>query len=127
MSCFLQRKLCRYIEANWLSSTTWPPETWSVFNRSVRTNNDVEGWHRRLNGKAMKGQLNFYLLVQLLASEAAVVDLQIQLLKESNVICRQRESSRATARKLFVIWGRVIDGSRNIRQTLRSASHLMPF
>ena len=71
---YAQRKLCRYIEANWFSSTTWPPETWSVFNQSVRTNDDVEGWHRRLNGKAMKGQLNFYLLMQLLTSEAAVVD-----------------------------------------------------
>ena len=35
---------------------------WSVFGCSVRSNNDVEGWHRRFNAKAQHGQLNLCLL-----------------------------------------------------------------
>jgi len=35
----------QYMECQWISSTTWPPTTWSVFHQPVRTNNDVEGWH----------------------------------------------------------------------------------
>ena len=70
-----QRQLCTYIRATWLESTVWSPSTWSVFGCSVRSNNDVEGWHRRLNAKAQHGQLNLYLLLSLLASEAAIVNV----------------------------------------------------
>jgi len=40
-----------HMERQWISSTTWPPTTWSVFRQPVRTNNDVEGWHCRLNDR----------------------------------------------------------------------------
>ena len=46
------RSLVEYVQATWLESTVWSPDRWSIFNQSVRTNNDVEGWHRRLNHNA---------------------------------------------------------------------------
>jgi len=67
----------QYMELQWISSTTWPPTTWSVFRQPVRTNNDVEGWHCRLNDKASHGQLNLYKLIQLLYAEAALVQLNV--------------------------------------------------
>ncbi|KAH3830387.1 hypothetical protein DPMN_103651 [Dreissena polymorpha] len=51
----------------------WPIESWYVFDRSIRTNNDCEGWHHRLNRRAKKGNLPFYLLVQLLFEEAKML------------------------------------------------------
>jgi len=48
--------------------------TWSVFHEPVRTNNDVEGWHYRLNVKANHGRLNLYPLIQLLHAESQLVD-----------------------------------------------------
>ncbi len=30
-------------------SSIWPPTAWSVYGMAIRTNNDVEGWHHRLN------------------------------------------------------------------------------
>ena len=68
-----QQQLCSYIR--WIDSTVRPPASWSIFNRRIRSNNDVGGWHRRLNMKAASGQLNMYLLIELLASEAALVDI----------------------------------------------------
>ena len=60
-----------YVEKTWIKNRTWPPKTWSVYFQEVRTNNDVKGWHRRLNTKApRKGDLNFYSLVGLLMKEA---------------------------------------------------------
>jgi hypothetical protein len=50
------KKLCS-IEDTWMTSTVWTVPTWSVFNQSIRTNNDVEGWHHKLNRKAHKGNL----------------------------------------------------------------------
>jgi len=85
-----QRQLCDYIRLTWIDSSTWPPSSWSVFKRSVRSNNDVEGWHRRLNQKASRGQLNTYLLLQLLGTETELVEVQLTLLKESSHIQRQR-------------------------------------
>jgi hypothetical protein len=48
---------------------------WSVFMLSVRTNNDCEGWHRRLNVQARRGTLPFYTLIALLHEEARLVQL----------------------------------------------------
>ena len=51
-----QRELCVYIRTTWVDfSAVWPPSCWSVFRRRIRTNNDVEGWHRRLKVQGSKG------------------------------------------------------------------------
>ena len=47
------KELCSYISTTWLSGF-WTPVDWSVFGRSIRTNIDVEGWHRRLNHKSSR-------------------------------------------------------------------------
>jgi hypothetical protein len=37
-----------YMERTWIRGSVWNPSNWSVFRELVRTNNDLEGWHRRL-------------------------------------------------------------------------------
>ena len=54
----------------WIEGDMWTPRDWTVFNRSTRTNNSVEGWHSRLNRKAFKANLPFYSLVRLLYNES---------------------------------------------------------
>ena len=51
--------------------------------QSIRTNNDIEGWHHSLNRRAA-GQcsLPVYLFVALLHKEASPVLLQIRLVSE---------------------------------------------
>ncbi|KAK2167713.1 hypothetical protein LSH36_25g09066 [Paralvinella palmiformis] len=44
-------QLLDYIQRTWIYSNVWHPEFWSQSQRSVRTNNDCEGWHRKLNCK----------------------------------------------------------------------------
>ena len=43
--------LLQYVGRTWIESNIWPPACWSVYFQSVRTNNDLEGWHTRLNAK----------------------------------------------------------------------------
>ncbi|KAH3790757.1 hypothetical protein DPMN_168964 [Dreissena polymorpha] len=41
-----------YVGNTWMTNVVWAVENWSVYGRSVRTcstNNDVKGWHNRLN------------------------------------------------------------------------------
>ena len=40
----------------------------------VRINNDLEGWHRRLNYSAKRGQLQMYLFIELLNKEGSCAD-----------------------------------------------------
>ena len=36
-------ELMRYVETAWINGRIWRPRSWSIYQQSVRTNNDVEG------------------------------------------------------------------------------------
>ena len=61
------KSFVEYIEHKWINHEVFVPEKWSVFNHSIRTNNDIEAWHRRLNCRG--GNLSFYKLVPVLLRE----------------------------------------------------------
>jgi len=65
--------LTNYIEKTWITSSVWP-----VFMRPTRTNNDVEGWHHRLNKdkKAGIGNKGLYSIAPLLLEEANILPIQ---------------------------------------------------
>ena len=35
-------ELMRYVETTWINGRIWRPRTWSIYQQSVRTNNDME-------------------------------------------------------------------------------------
>ncbi|KAJ8031852.1 hypothetical protein HOLleu_25188 [Holothuria leucospilota] len=83
-----------YIENTWINGP-WPPSAWSVFMQSVRTNNDVEGWHNRLNCHANgRCQLPFYLLIDLLHKEARLTSIQVRLLSDRKLRRIQKRKYR---------------------------------
>ena len=45
----------------------------------IRTNNEVEGWHRSLNECTKNGQAHVYMLVSLLLGEGEFVVIHVQL------------------------------------------------
>ena len=75
------QNLIQYIQETWIDSALWSPNRWSIFLRSVRTNNDVEGWHRRLNHHARRAKLPMYMLINLLHQESAIVSLQVGVIE----------------------------------------------
>ena len=83
--------LMAYIDQSWMKSTVWPIESWCVFKRTVRTNNDCECWHRRLNNLA-PGQAgsNMYFLFQILYKGTRDVNRQVKLVSEGKVLRYQR-------------------------------------
>ena len=48
----------KYFDDTWI--VMWSPAKWSVFMQFVRTNNDCEGWHNKINRRAPVTGLNFY-------------------------------------------------------------------
>ena len=74
-----------YVSSTWIEGNTWPPSCWSVYMQSVRTNNDVEGWHHGLHTRAQgKSQLPMYLLIDLLHKEARLTSLSVRMVKRSS-------------------------------------------
>ena len=93
-----------YVETNWMESSVWPISSWCMFGRSMRTNNDVEGWHHRLNQRAKKGNLPFYLAVTLLYKEASLIPTQVKMVSEGKLKRYQRLQTRETQGKLMDLW-----------------------
>ncbi len=113
-----------YVETTWMESDIWPIESWSVFGRSVRTNNDVEGWHAGLNRRAKKGNLPFYLLLDLLYREARVIRIQVKLVKERKLQRQQRKRTTEVQGRLFALWDDYAKKERSARSLLDACSRL---
>ena len=123
------RKFASYVADNWVTSHTFPPATWSVYKETVRTNNDLEGWHNGLNRRD-KGKSNqpLYVLIQLLHKEAALVSLKIRLESERRLRRHQRTTYRNMQKRLFSLQQQYEEGEKNSKQLLKACSHLVnPF
>ena len=116
-----QQCLCQY------ARSTWAPSMWSVFLRSVHSNSDIEGWHRHLNQNSSHGQLNLYLLLQLLGGVSCWRrHMQLTLLKESAHIWHQRKANHRVTARLFTLWDCLVVDKWTVMQTLRAAVYLLP-
>ena len=120
--------LLGYIRKTWLESSVWSVEDLSVFNQTIRTNNDVEAWHRRLNSRARRGSLPLYLLIRLLHEESSYVTVQILLLSEGKLRRYQRRKYANINDKLMELWSQYERHEITTSRLLRSCSRLtLPF
>ena len=102
------------------------PSCWSIFLRSVRTNNDVEGWHNGLNTRAQgKSQLPLYFLIDLLHKEAKLTSLNVRMVLEKELRRVQRRRYRQIQSKVFSLWGDYSDGERRRDSYLRLVRRLL--
>ena len=115
-------RLLEYVSGMWVESTVWPSSTWSVFWQPVRTNNDVEGWHCRLNVKANHGQLNLYQLIQLLHAESQLVDISVRMLSECGTMRLQNNAYSKLHSRLHQLWNEYCAGSREVAQLLNACA-----
>jgi len=96
--------LCRYVKETWIESTVWPLERWSVYQRPIRTNNDCEGWHFRLNAKARKNSLPLYVIIRLLHQGGTTVTWQMRMLSEGKVLRRRKARQQCMEAALYKLW-----------------------
>ncbi|XP_071949829.1 uncharacterized protein [Antedon mediterranea] len=96
-----------------------------MFRQQIRTNNDVEGYHQRLNQRAKKSNLHFYLLCKLLLDEGQTVAIHAELVgREDNLRNQSRHAARATVR-LNLLWDEYSRGTRTARALLLAASRVI--
>jgi len=122
------RQVVTYIQKTWITSNLWPPRAWSVYNQVIRTNNDVESWHCRLNKKAKGVSVNFYYLVGLLNAEARMVPINVNLLTDDKVRRIQSKKTKTREARIQKFWGRFSNGKRTVSQLLEDCAklHLLP-
>ena len=116
--------LTDYIEETWISSSVWEVSSWSVYGQPIRTNNDCEGWHHKINRRAKKGNLQFYLLITLLYKEASLLPTQVKMVSEGKLRRFQRKKSKAIQGRLFKVWKDYEDGIVTVSTLLRKCGHI---
>ena len=90
----------------------------------IRTNNDLEGWLRRLNTHAYSDQLNLYLLIKLLHDEAEMIQLQATLLSLKKIKRQQRRQQRQMEGRIFQEWALFNSGDKTTYELLRAVGHI---
>ena len=96
-------KLMDYINNTWINGSTWKPASWTVYRQSVRTNNDVEGWHHRINRKAQKPNLQMYILIILLHKEARLLPTQLKMVTGKTSTLPKKENQGAAAQDFRIV------------------------
>lgn len=117
-------QLMDYINATWMHSSVWAVSSWSVFGRAIRTNNDVEGWHRRLNHSATRSNVQFYMLIPLLYREAGLVSIQMKLVSEGKLKRQQRKAVREMQARVMALWDSYRKGHMTASVLLREISQM---
>ena len=100
--------------------------TYKIFYyRNIRTNNDIEGWHNRMNQRvSSRHQLQFYLLVKLLHSEAILVELQVELVSQAKLTRIQRKRYRDMQSKIIRLRNRFDNDEIDSYRLLKKCSIL---
>ena len=91
---------------------------------ATRTNNDVEGWHNRINCKS-SSNINLYKLIQLLYNEAQVVTLQTFLVTQDKLARYQSKTTKQVQAKFFKLWQRYNEKEITSGHLLRACSRLV--
>ena len=117
--------LMDYVYNTWIDSSVFKVEFWSIFMTSIRTNNDVEGWHNNLNSRvSTRGPVPFYLLIAELYTEAGDIPMQLKLVKEGKLQRYQRKRSRDIQGQIFNAWQRYIDRDISASRLLKECARV---
>ena len=117
------QELVEYIRSTWVESDQWPPAAWTVFRQSIRTNNDVEGWHRRINHRGHE-QLPFYTLIRLLHREACIVNIQVRLVSEKKLQRIQTKKYTHLHNMYNTLWVAYTNGDKTAKQLLYACARI---
>ena len=98
------QRLVAYFGPTWLDGQ-FPVRIWNVFNSNVRTKNQVESWHSRLNRTVGLTHLNMYRLLDSLRREQTLTPRQTRkdrlldpLRREQTLTLRQTRQGASSPR-----------------------------
>ena len=92
----------------------------------MRTNNDVEGYHRRLNLRIQLDHPAVYRLVEVLWQEARYVDVTAKLISSGIVRMERRKKTTEKQSRLEALWTEYEAGDLSTNDFLEEASNYAP-
>ena len=116
--------LVEYVRKTWIESRLFTPRSWCWFNEGVRTNNDTEGWHNKLNTEARSSKLPTYRLISILGSQANLVTIQVGMVKLGKLRRKQTKKTIAIQKKLEQHWDEYRESADHLN-LLDKVSHLV--
>ena len=120
------RRLYDYTENTWFGSSVWKPRDLCGYNRLVRTNNDVEGYHRRLNHRC-GAHPPVYKLLKILHDEARLVDITAKLVSIHGVYLHRKKQTKDAHVRVLEMWDLFEEGHIDSKELLFRASSFVPF
>ena len=114
-------KLLDYVNRCWFSSPVWSPKDFCLYQRLVRTNNDLEGYHNRINKKLPRHNPAVYVLLPILYAEAELVEVTCSLVSNQNVKMHRRKKTRDTQARLCFLWDELEDHNITAEEFLSEA------
>ena len=90
--CKKLEKLFKYYSDNWIHGNNWDLDDICQWGCSVRTNNDAERFHMKLNGSVQNTNVNFYDLINILGDFALRATWDVKIFA-MNLVADQRKST----------------------------------
>ena len=112
------KQLLQFVDQTWYKSPIGKPLDICAFKRLVRTNNGVEGYHRRLNHRCATVHPHLYKGLEVIHSEALLVDVTFKMVSRVAVsqniketlksklksgICRRRMTKVLSTLMIFLL------------------------
>ena len=110
-------KLYAYVQKTWFGSSVWKPRDICAYRRLVRTNNDAEGYHTRLNGMC-GAKPPVYNLLKVLYREAQLVSIDCQLITSKLVTMQRRKKTKDLDIHVQDLWDKFDEGLIDARELL---------
>ncbi|KRY43116.1 hypothetical protein T01_4750 [Trichinella spiralis] len=114
--------------AEWMPPDRLP--LWNVYNVNIRTNNDLEDGHFKMNRLAGKRHLGFYELLQLLIDEQGSTETLIQQVTSGRVTARdlqiKNKKYEELQQRITALTAEYNGGTRTMEQFLRAVAYLVP-
>jgi hypothetical protein len=105
-------------------NNTWKPASWTVYRQSVRTNNDVEGWHHRINRKAQKPNFQMYILIVLLHKEARLLRTRLKMVTEGKLRRYQRKKTQELQHRIVALCDKYSEEEITVNQLLKKCGKI---
>ena len=112
-----------YVTEYWVEGDR---QRWNHFtNQGPRTNNNVEGWHSRINKKLNHGHPNIFQLIELLQKEQATTEATRIQLSAGGKRKLKKKKYQVIDRRLMRLKQRLVASEMTVMEYADAASHLL--
>ena len=103
-------KLFNYLKSTWGvdgGKGMWVIGDWCVYRRIVRTNNDIEGNHFAMRGRAGRRKMKFYALAGFIEKEIKLARGRVREVRAGKNVKKEKSRTKRKNQQLLVLWDRL--------------------